>query len=97
MLNAPARRVTSSRLGRALHNDLQAAALDLRPELGDLIAAGEDAGALRGLVSGSGPTVVFLVGSADEARAVAADLATSYAVVLVAPAPVAGAHLVRRA
>jgi 4-diphosphocytidyl-2-C-methyl-D-erythritol kinase len=84
-------------LGRALHNDLQNAALDLRPELGDLIAAGEDAGALRGLVSGSGPTVVFLVGSADEARAVAADLAASYAVVLVAPGPVAGAHLVRRA
>ena len=84
-------------LARALHNDLQPAALDLRPELGDLIAAGEDAGALRGLVSGSGPTVVFLVGSADEARAVAGGLATSYDVVLVAPAPVAGAHLVRRA
>ena len=89
--------VTSSPSARALHNDLQPAALDLRPELGDLIAAGEDAGALRGLVSGSGPTVVFLVGSADEARAVAGGLAASYDVVLVAPAPVAGAHLVRRA
>ena len=84
-------------LARALHNDLQPAALDLRPELGDLITAGEDAGALRGLVSGSGPTVVFLVGSPDEARAVAGGLTAAYDVVLVAPAPVAGAHLVRRA
>ena len=40
---------------RALHNDLQAAAFDLRPDLEVLIERGEAAGALRGLVSGSGP------------------------------------------
>ena len=42
-------------------NDLQRAALSLRPELGDTLSAGLSAGALAGLVSGSGPTVAFLV------------------------------------
>src|SRR5690606_14447896 len=59
-------------LAAALHNDLQAAAIDLRPDLGDLIELGESKGALRGLVSGSGPTVVFLCASAESAREVAA-------------------------
>ena len=49
-------------LAPLLHNDLQPAALDLRPGLADLLAAGEAAGALRGIVSGSGPTCVFLCG-----------------------------------
>src|SRR4029079_17777966 len=40
-------------LADALHNDLEAAAVDLRPELGELIEQGESAGALRGMVSGS--------------------------------------------
>lgn len=81
-------------LGAALHNDLQRAALDLRPELGDLIEAGETAGALRGLVSGSGPTCVFLCTDAHAARGVAAVLRATYDVVLVAHGPVAGAHVV---
>jgi 4-diphosphocytidyl-2-C-methyl-D-erythritol kinase len=83
-------------LAAALHNDLQVAALDLRPELADVIAAGEDAGALRGMVSGSGPTVVLLCGSADQARGVAGALVPAYDTVLVAPGTVAGAHLVVR-
>ena len=74
-----------------LHNDLQPAALDLRPELGDLLAAGEAAGALRGLVSGSGPTCVFLCESAQAAEAVADRLRATYDVVLTATGPVAGA------
>lgn len=82
-------------LADALHNDLEAAAIDLRPELGKLIEQGEGAGALRGIVSGSGPTVVFLCGSADHARNLAADLSNAgHAVVLAANGPVAGAHLV---
>ena len=52
----------------ALHNDLEAAALDLRPDLAELLEAGEEVGALRGLVSGSGPTCVFLAADADHAR-----------------------------
>ncbi|WP_372728631.1 4-(cytidine 5'-diphospho)-2-C-methyl-D-erythritol kinase [Nocardioides sp.] len=63
-----------SLLAAALHNDLQPAAFDLRPDLERLIARGEAAGALRGMVTGSGPTCVFLCSSADHAREVAAEL-----------------------
>jgi 4-diphosphocytidyl-2-C-methyl-D-erythritol kinase len=82
-------------LASALHNDLQPAALDLRPDLADLLELGERSGALRGLVSGSGPTCVFLTLDADDARGVAGELvAGGHEVVLVANAPVAGAHVV---
>ncbi len=83
-------------LAGALHNDLEQAALDLRPDLAQLIVEGGDAGALRGMVSGSGPTCVFLCESADHARSVAGVLsaASDQRVVLVAHGPVAGAHLV---
>lgn len=82
-------------LADALHNDLEEAAVDLRPELGKLIETGEAAGALRGMVSGSGPTCVFLCGSADHARSFASELAgAGHPVVLAANGPVAGAHLV---
>jgi 4-diphosphocytidyl-2-C-methyl-D-erythritol kinase len=43
-----------------LHNDLQAAALELCPPIADALAAVERAGAAHALVSGSGPTVVGL-------------------------------------
>lgn len=84
------------RLAAALHNDLEQAACDLRPDLAQLIVEGVDAGALRGMVSGSGPTCVFLCESADHARAVAGALtaADDQRVVLVAHGPVAGAHVV---
>jgi 4-diphosphocytidyl-2-C-methyl-D-erythritol kinase len=82
------------RLAAALHNDLEAATLDLRPELADLIARGEADGALRGMVSGSGPTVVFLCESGDHARALADGLQDDdLPVVLVANGPVSGAHV----
>lgn len=82
-------------LAAALHNDLQRPALDLRPALGDLLEAGERAGALRGIVSGSGPTCVFLCADAPSARGVAGALRTAgHPTVLVVPAPVAGAHVV---
>jgi 4-diphosphocytidyl-2-C-methyl-D-erythritol kinase len=79
-----------------LHNDLEAAAIDLRPDLADLLVAGEAAGALRGLVSGSGPTCVFWCTDADAARAVAGVLAEELGDgrVLVATGAVAGAHVV---
>lgn len=82
-------------LARTLHNDLQEPAIDLRPELGDLIDLGEAEGALRGMVSGSGPSVVFLCESADHARDLAGALMrTGQDVVLVANGAVAGAHVV---
>jgi 4-diphosphocytidyl-2-C-methyl-D-erythritol kinase len=81
-------------LAVALHNDLQEAALDLRPDLADLLDLGKRSGALRGLVSGSGPTCLFLAEDADAAREVAARLSESHGVVLVTNGPVAGAHVV---
>jgi 4-diphosphocytidyl-2-C-methyl-D-erythritol kinase len=86
------------RLATAMHNDLQAPAFDLRPDLELRIAQGESEGALRGLVSGSGPTCVFLCESGDHARAVAGALLADREppVVLVANGPVAGAHVVTR-
>ena len=61
-------------LGAALANDLQPAALSLRPELADVLKAGYDAGALAGIVSGSGPTCVFLAADGPHAERMAADL-----------------------
>ncbi len=85
------------RLARTLHNDLQAPAVDLRPELGILIDRGEGEGALRGIVSGSGPTCIFLCDSLDGAHAVVAGLrGAGHDVVLIANGPVAGAHLLER-
>ena len=60
-------------LARALHNDLQEPALALRPVLHDVLEAGRSAGALGGMVSGSGPTVAFLV----EDQAAAAEVAVA--------------------
>jgi 4-diphosphocytidyl-2-C-methyl-D-erythritol kinase len=81
-------------LAGALHNDLQEAALDLRPDLADLLELGRRAGALRGIVSGSGPTCLFLAEDADAAREVAGRLSAHHDVVLVSNGPVAGAHVV---
>jgi 4-diphosphocytidyl-2-C-methyl-D-erythritol kinase len=85
-------------LAVALHNDLEPAALDLRPDLAEVLDRGQVEGALRGLVSGSGPTCAFLCGSADEARAVASGLqGAGHDVVLVANGAVPGAHVVEYA
>ena len=54
-------------LGDSLHNDLQSAALTLRPGLADTMEFGLDHGALGTVVSGSGPTCAFL--AKDEASA----------------------------
>jgi 4-diphosphocytidyl-2-C-methyl-D-erythritol kinase len=64
-------------LGAALANDLQPAAVSLRPALAEVLEAGYDAGALAGLVSGSGPTCVFLAADASHAEKLAAELSTS--------------------
>lgn len=48
-------------LGAALRNDLQDATFSLRPSLRGLVDMGREYGALGGVVSGSGPTVAFLV------------------------------------
>ncbi|MFV2103297.1 4-(cytidine 5'-diphospho)-2-C-methyl-D-erythritol kinase [Micromonospora sp. LOL_024] len=61
-------------LAASLGNDLQDAALAMRPSLAATLKAGEAAGALAGVVSGSGPTCVFLTADAADAERVAAEL-----------------------
>ncbi|MBB6345092.1 4-(cytidine 5'-diphospho)-2-C-methyl-D-erythritol kinase [Nonomuraea muscovyensis] len=62
-------------LGARLTNDLQAAALTLRPELARTLEAGRAEGALGAIVSGSGPTCAFLATDADHAQHLADTLA----------------------
>ncbi|MFF8790320.1 4-(cytidine 5'-diphospho)-2-C-methyl-D-erythritol kinase [Streptomyces sp. NPDC015125] len=80
-------------LAASLANDLQPAALSLRPSLTATLEAGTAAGALAALVSGSGPTTAFLVKDAEAAGRVAQDLLASGTCrqVRVAEAPAAGA------
>lgn len=78
-------------LADALGNDLEAAALSLRPSLADTLAAGTEAGATAALVSGSGPTTAFLVADEESAHKVADALLASgtcrSARVALSPAP----------
>lgn len=82
-------------LAPLLRNDLQAAATDLRPDLLDTLEAGAEAGALAGIVSGSGPTCAFL--AADESSAISLSASLSGAgvgrMVRRVTGPVAGARL----
>lgn len=64
-----------SALGRALVNDLQPAALRLRPALRRVLEAGRELGALGAVVSGSGPTCAFLARTGSDSVALAASLA----------------------
>lgn len=83
-------------LAPLLHNDLQPAALSLQPMLRRTLRAGTEAGALAGIVSGSGPSCVFLCADPDAAVSVAAELSGSGVArsVKTAFGPVAGARLV---
>jgi 4-diphosphocytidyl-2-C-methyl-D-erythritol kinase len=79
-----------------MSNDLQAAAFSLRPDLRRTVRAGLDAGALGGIVSGSGPTVALLAADPGAAAGIASELAGSGTCrsVRIAVGPVAGARVV---
>jgi len=83
-------------LAPLLGNDLQPAALSLSPGLRRTLRAGTDAGALAGIVSGSGPTCAFLCASAAAAIDIGAQLAGAGVcrTVRVASGPVHGARVV---
>ncbi|CAB4635742.1 unannotated protein [freshwater metagenome] len=78
-------------IANLLKNDLQEAALDLRPDLKQTIQDGLAAGALTGFVSGSGPTVAFLVADANAAEEIAQKLHVSGYRALAAAGPAVGA------
>jgi len=83
-------------LGKALSNDLQAAAIALRPSLAQVLDTGDDLGALGGIVSGSGPTCAFLARDHEHALDIAVGL-TSAGVcrtVKTATSPAHGAKVV---
>ena len=84
------------RVGSLLGNDLQRAAVNLHPELADVLAMGREAGAVGALVSGSGPTIAFLADTPATADAISGRLALSSRVRAVrrAHGPVPGARIV---
>ena len=83
-------------VGRALTNDLQSAACSLRPALSLVLEVGRDYGALGAIVSGSGPTVAFLVSDEEAGLDLAVALTSSGVVGSVARAtgPVPGAKVI---
>lgn len=83
-------------LAGALHNDLESAAIALRPALADHIEAMRSAGALRAIVSGSGPTVVALAPDEHAARDIAEGVGDCFARVCVVPSPAGGPRLADR-
>ena len=83
-------------LGQVLCNDLQEPALRLRPRLRQLLATGDERGALGSLVSGSGPTCMFLAADEEHALDIAVHLSGAGLCrsVVRAHGPVPGARIV---
>lgn len=83
-------------LAPLLGNELQPAALSMKPALRRVLRAGVEAGALAGIVSGSGPTCTFLCRSASAAVDVGTELSGAGVcrTVRVASGPVHGARVV---
>ncbi|MFN3602092.1 MAG: 4-(cytidine 5'-diphospho)-2-C-methyl-D-erythritol kinase [Dietzia sp.] len=85
-----------ARVAGLLANDLEAAALSLRPALRKTLRAGAEAGALHGMVSGSGPTCLFFCADREQAIAVAAEVSETGVAreVRLTRGPVGGAHVI---
>ena len=80
-------------LAERVRNDLQSAALSLRPQLRGALELGEQSGALVGMVSGSGPTLAFLVGDPESALELQVTLSAAGLTALHVHGPVAGARV----
>jgi 4-diphosphocytidyl-2-C-methyl-D-erythritol kinase len=83
-------------LGESLVNELQPIALSLRPELVGILAVGNECEPLGAMVSGSGPTVLFLAGNTEHAHDIADAVAASGLVsgVDIASGPVGGSRVI---
>ena len=77
-------------IARLAHNDLQWAALELKPELQDIIDRAKAAGALTALVSGSGPTVFAIASDSKTAHLIAEEFGSA---AVVTSGPATGARL----
>jgi len=83
-------------LAKSLVNDLEAAAESLRPSIRHALDAGTAAGSLAAIVSGSGPTCVFLCRDSASAESIAVALKESGTcrAARATTGPVAGARLI---
>ncbi|MCU1446265.1 MAG: 4-diphosphocytidyl-2C-methyl-D-erythritol kinase, partial [Cryobacterium sp.] len=81
-------------LAESMHNDLHAPALQLAPGLATVLELGEANGALAGILSGSGPTVAFLVPDLDASLELQVALSAARLRVLRATGPVHGARII---
>lgn len=79
-----------------LANDMEPAALSLMPALRRTLRAGREAGALQGMVSGSGPTCLFFCSDREHAISVAAEISESGVAreVRITSGPVGGAQII---
>ena len=87
------RNTDAEALGAALHNDLEAAAFALRPELAEQKQSLTDAGALGAVISGSGPTLLGLAASAEHASELCRRVSQDFKEVRVASSPAGGPEL----
>lgn len=81
-------------LSESIYNDLQEAALYERPDLETVILRGIHAGALQGIVSGSGPTVALLCASPEDAHDVQSAMRAHGFETLHVHGPVPGARII---
>ena len=81
-------------LAEHVRNDLQPAALGMRPALRDALELGERSGALAGMVSGSGPTLAFLTEGPEAALELQVTLAAAGMNALHVHGPVPGARAI---
>jgi 4-diphosphocytidyl-2-C-methyl-D-erythritol kinase len=83
-------------LADGLFNDLEPASVSLMPSLRRTLDLGRDCGALAGIVSGSGPTVAFLVRGPEHALDLAVGLTATGGItqVLRLHGPVPGARII---
>jgi 4-diphosphocytidyl-2-C-methyl-D-erythritol kinase len=58
-------------IAKLMHNDLEIAAIAMLPELAKTLEAGQNAGSLRSMVSGSGPTIAHLAKNRIHAEQIA--------------------------
>ncbi len=84
---------TVDELALKLSNGLQSAAIALMPQLESLIGEIEGLGALKAIVSGSGPTIAALCSSKDQANQIAESLNERGIFALTAASPALGANL----
>ena len=76
-------------------NDLAAPAISLAPQIQGVLDTGAKLGALAGMVSGSGPTCVFLAEDAEHQARLVDGFETAGLYALRASSPARGAHLLR--